>query len=610
MEKKKSQVTFTEATAAAVSAFQLKYAKEILAPLGLANPTGYVGPSTRKVLNRLYGCGSTVPPKPIPPDGVVRVLSPNGGEYLTVGKKININWAWRGTASDLIDIHLVTSWNYEKNGPNSSYGIASRIPNTGSYEWTVGQTLGGFPLSTDQGYWIEVCVWDSVNYATRTCDASDSYFKIVTSDYTGNKPPTISGVEGPTALKIGETGTWSVQASDPENGTLSYSVIWGDETMVSGGVAYAPTVEKIQQTATFTHSYAQAGTYYPKFRVTDNAGQSNSTSLSVVVGGGGVNPPVPSPVQIFSPNGGESWQKGFSYPIQWKTNATDVFIRISISNFSGNWYPVYSKTENDGVEYWTIPSTIKSGTYWMSVSLCRSDNDCYWNDWSDSSFKIYDSTTVNPPNQPGLDFEVMSFELNKDGPFVRFCNRGTYSVNSFPVWITVNGVVIKGFNMHGHWEPMVNCGLAHQWYYATWGFNAMPSTGYSGEVIVDPENLYAETNENNNKATAYYKVEQPQPVYGGARVWVWWVDGYNTYKIKDAKVWLYSADNNQLLKSGVTVPYGSDNVPSVYFGDLKSGKYYVKASAVGYTDGGSAIFVVEAGREASVTVDVKPVSAP
>lgn len=86
-------------------------------------------------------------------------------------------------------------------------------------------------------------------------------------------------------MKIGETGTWTVKASDPENGPLSYSVIWGDEGRYTiGGSPVAPTMERIQQTATFTHSYAQAGTYYPKFKVTDNAGQSNSASLSVAVG--------------------------------------------------------------------------------------------------------------------------------------------------------------------------------------------------------------------------------------------------------------------------------------------------------------------------------------
>jgi len=50
---------FGESTASAVSGFQQKYADEILTPLGLKYGIGYVGGSTRKKLNSLYGCGTT-----------------------------------------------------------------------------------------------------------------------------------------------------------------------------------------------------------------------------------------------------------------------------------------------------------------------------------------------------------------------------------------------------------------------------------------------------------------------------------------------------------------------------------------------------------------------
>lgn len=54
--------TFDEQVASAVTAFQEKYASEILTPNGLGNGTGYVGPSTRVKLNALYGCGKGTPP--------------------------------------------------------------------------------------------------------------------------------------------------------------------------------------------------------------------------------------------------------------------------------------------------------------------------------------------------------------------------------------------------------------------------------------------------------------------------------------------------------------------------------------------------------------------
>src|SRR3989344_5865293 len=72
---------FSEETAAAVSGFQIRYRSEILAPLGLANPTGYFGPATRAVMNRLYGCDKfTVDRTPTVVNQSLIVISPNGGE--------------------------------------------------------------------------------------------------------------------------------------------------------------------------------------------------------------------------------------------------------------------------------------------------------------------------------------------------------------------------------------------------------------------------------------------------------------------------------------------------------------------------------------------------
>ncbi|MBI2100507.1 MAG: hypothetical protein HYT47_00580 [Candidatus Vogelbacteria bacterium] len=428
IEFKKSKVTFTEATAAAVSAFQLKYAKEILAPLGLTNPTGYVGPSTRAVLNRLYGCKYVFPspypqpspypppypiPVPIPnpvPAQTLTVVSPNGGEAWQKGTSQLIQWSWNTNTfvGQQFTIYLnpiptpcpmTTTGTTVTCEVTPQWKIVSGIAGTSYYKWEVGKTTSGTPPAGV--YYVQICA--PSNYASYVCDQSDSYFKIYDSDQSGNKPPSISGVSGPTALKIGETGTWTVQASDPENGPLSYSVIWGDEAMVSGGVASAPTMEKIQQTATFTHSYSQAGTYYPKFKVTDNTGQSNSTSISVVVGG---------------------------------------------------------------------------------------------------------TETI------GADLSVKSFELNSVGPLIVVCNSGNTYLKNFPFQIHINGVV-RDFDFGSAYSNPGQCSGPHQWYYATWGFNAMTSSGYNAKIVLDPYGIYSEVDENNNYAAAFYgsaTVNQPPKI--------------------------------------------------------------------------------------------------
>ena len=133
---------------------------------------------------------------------------------------------------------------------------------------------------------------------------------------SSNRPPVISGLDAPTTLAVGEVGTWAVKASDPEGKSLSYSVVWGDEVS-AGTLATSPMAERLFiQTATFTHSYGTAGVYTPVFYVKDADGQVAKTSASVRVGGGGNT----SQIQVISPNGGESWQKGTTQTIKWQDN--------------------------------------------------------------------------------------------------------------------------------------------------------------------------------------------------------------------------------------------------------------------------------------------------
>ncbi|QQG38102.1 MAG: PKD domain-containing protein [Candidatus Kaiserbacteria bacterium] len=98
-----------------------------------------------------------------------------------------------------------------------------------------------------------------------------------------NKPPVVSGFSGPTSLTLNETGTWTITASDPENGPLSYAISWGDEWQDKGATRVSSAASSIQQETTFTHSYARAGSYRVTVVVTDSAGKEAKTSSSVQV---------------------------------------------------------------------------------------------------------------------------------------------------------------------------------------------------------------------------------------------------------------------------------------------------------------------------------------
>ncbi|MEK7082680.1 MAG: peptidoglycan-binding protein, partial [Patescibacteria group bacterium] len=116
-----------------------------------------------------------------------------------------------------------------------------------------------------------------------------------------NLPPIISGLKGPTALQVGETGTWTIQARDPENGSLAYHITWGDEEVGIARARQSPlSADHIAQTATFTHVYTKTGTFAPLFVVIDQSNLSAKTSASVNVGGstvGSIKPMVLSDIQ-------------------------------------------------------------------------------------------------------------------------------------------------------------------------------------------------------------------------------------------------------------------------------------------------------------------------
>ena len=95
-----------------------------------------------------------------------------------------------------------------------------------------------------------------------------------------NQAPVITGMGGPTSLSAGQTGTWSVSAYDPDGTYLSYSVNWGDNI----GVAHQGQADS-GSAATFQHTYSSAGTYTITFKVTDGAGASTQSTVTVSVQG-------------------------------------------------------------------------------------------------------------------------------------------------------------------------------------------------------------------------------------------------------------------------------------------------------------------------------------
>jgi len=217
---------------------------------------------------------------PTSPNLTMKMLSPNGGETLVPGQTYRIKW-FGGTNN--VDVYLLD------NPTRLGKKIFSAIPNNGYVDWTVAPLASTDLYNYKTGSYNvpsgKYVMWVGCSDNNCTVDDSDSSFSIIPST-SSNLPPVITGGTYPVSLSVGQSGTWTVQASDPENQPLSYSVDWGDVPVPACQVGYpcATLASAIVQTSTFTHSYANAGTYTVKFTVKDSAGQTAQTSTTVQVG--------------------------------------------------------------------------------------------------------------------------------------------------------------------------------------------------------------------------------------------------------------------------------------------------------------------------------------
>ncbi|MEK7646165.1 MAG: PKD domain-containing protein [Patescibacteria group bacterium] len=260
----------------------------------------------------------------------ITVLSPNGGEVFTVGKSYTIRWnSVNVPSTELMQIYF-----------DGDDGIARNIVRTAN-DGAESVYIPDMPLGR---YRAEIT---SVSGIPGAGDFSDGYITIIAPPTT-NLPPVINGVTAPTVLKTKEVGTWKIMASDPENGSLSYSIDWGD-TATKPGMITAASIPFVQ-TSTFTHSYLNPGTYTVKVTVTDAAGQKAqtsstvrvdavtypsatidsaslvSTSISPTISGYAYNTVAPFGINIASASGDKVWGSGDIAVVnnRWSTKVTQA----------------------------------------------------------------------------------------------------------------------------------------------------------------------------------------------------------------------------------------------------------------------------------------------
>ena len=394
------------AAAVSPSYFQTSTFTHVYSNAGTYNVTFTVrdgtGLTVTKTATVVVGGGTTASP--------LAITSPNGGESWQTGSYQYINWTspyyFRATYADLklvpyyapctttICPMSATSAYYPYRAP---YTIATSLSiNQNSYNWHVGDvqsgvstyqyTYSGNGYSTqvvpDGQYTIQIC-----ETGTSNCDSSNAPFTIYSGNSNTNRSPVISSVTAPTSLTVGQVGTWSVSAYDPENGPLTYSIRWGDEGSYSYPTYGSAALGAYTQSTTFTHSYSSQGTYTVVVTVKDQYGNTTQSTASVQVGGTIYGSGV---MRVLSPNGGESYTRGNTALISWSGGYSTNNVRITLTHQcpAGMYcialaYPNYvisNSTANSGSYIWTVGNaslengagaTVLSGNY--IVTVCRLD---------------------------------------------------------------------------------------------------------------------------------------------------------------------------------------------------------------------------------------------
>ena len=352
----------------------------------------------------------------------LKVISPNGGESWQIGTTQNVTWTapqyFRATYADIKLIpanrqlcKIAPCPEYYPN--NIRYVIAANVSiNQNSFSWKVGDYVPEvmtmiyppqYPIVPAGQYIVQIC-----ETGTSNCDSSDSSFNIYTSTSSGgNISPVINGINAPTTLKVGETGTWTVRASDPQNSTLQYVVDWGDVFQCPIGYAcnLNPTAleASFTQNAIFSHSYSNPGIYTVKFTVRNGSGYTAQSSATVQVSssGGGIGD-----LRIISPNGGETWSANSIHQISWSATNFPQLGTVIDGNMKIDLYldqNIYCITTPCGTNYvldknipvsmiynWIVATDINNyaipaGNYRVRICTAGSTANC---DSSDNFFTI------------------------------------------------------------------------------------------------------------------------------------------------------------------------------------------------------------------------------
>lgn len=338
--------SFDEVLASAVTGFQEKYRSEILTPSGLKNGTGYAGPSTRKKLNKLYGCGGgTVQ------NGSLYIEPANS--YLKVGETVQvqafyrppmppcstnlelfctqvmpapypIQAKWTSSNSSVASISTIVGdcftpgcvpiYIVSVNGISNGVAVIKAVYNLPSGAVLTATTNVTVTNGTTIAPKINSISPQSGPVGAQVTLAGSGFTLDKTGSSCSGNYPCVAYSEATNTMHFGPATIENVTSYDGK--TLYFKVPDGYTPQCSGGIDCAEMYGQILP-----------GTY--KVYVSNANGTSNSVSFTVTGG------TTLQPIQVLSPNGGETWTQGTTQTIKWQDNTQTAVSTCQV----GFWCP-------------------------------------------------------------------------------------------------------------------------------------------------------------------------------------------------------------------------------------------------------------------------------
>jgi len=357
----------------------------------------------------------------------ITVLSPNGGESWQVGSTQKISWQTNNIISpnDKITIYISPATDLSKN-----INLAQEISNSGFYSYTVDDpnkfSYRSSLFQAGNQFKILICakLATSNNLCSYASDWSDAAFSIVAASQTSIQ----SGLCVRLSSSYGQTFTDIDSGSISVIGQIYYlnalPGITAGANQKMNFYAYMPSGGSNAYIGTAVAGSVEDATAFLPNRVLIATVVSGSNPTSPTSSFGGVIQSITSyapgcanytrstpSITVISPNGGEAWEAGKTYTIQWKSTgiSADTKINLQLSYIELNSTDRYEiamfpDLQNTGSYSWTISdplgdvlslSKLKPDQFKMRVIY--STGTVQAEDYSDSTFSIISATPAPTP---------------------------------------------------------------------------------------------------------------------------------------------------------------------------------------------------------------------